>query len=244
MLLRRVTKHVRDQNWFAVFIDFFIVVFGVYAGFQVTEWSAERNSRDQEATAIDRLVIEYRQNLEILSAVKSKSERVMAATVELLSMIKPAPDPNITDQSISDTLLACMTNPKFVPNLGATKSLLASGDLGLIKSAEIQSRLAQWEAKVQVLVDWQEIERNHGEELILGFTFDYLAWPTINMALGEMAEPSALTSDYAGLFSSKRFEGMLSNRRYNTNRSIERINELETQTDELIELLLARRGEL
>jgi len=26
MLLRRITQHVKDQNWFAVAIDFFIVV--------------------------------------------------------------------------------------------------------------------------------------------------------------------------------------------------------------------------
>ena len=32
MLLRSITKHVKDQNWFAVFIDFLIVVFGVYIG--------------------------------------------------------------------------------------------------------------------------------------------------------------------------------------------------------------------
>jgi hypothetical protein len=28
MILRRVTEHVRDQNWFAVGIDFVIVVVG------------------------------------------------------------------------------------------------------------------------------------------------------------------------------------------------------------------------
>ena len=29
MILRSITKHVRDQNWFAVGIDFLIVVVGV-----------------------------------------------------------------------------------------------------------------------------------------------------------------------------------------------------------------------
>jgi hypothetical protein len=35
MILRSVTKHVQEQNWFAVFIDFFIVVVGVFIGIQV-----------------------------------------------------------------------------------------------------------------------------------------------------------------------------------------------------------------
>lgn len=32
MILRSITKHVREQNWFAVGIDFLIVVVGVYIG--------------------------------------------------------------------------------------------------------------------------------------------------------------------------------------------------------------------
>lgn len=29
MLLRRITKHVKNENWFAVTLDFIIVVIGV-----------------------------------------------------------------------------------------------------------------------------------------------------------------------------------------------------------------------
>ncbi len=42
MLLRRITQHVRDQNWFAVFIDFIIVVVGVFIGIQVNNWNTQR----------------------------------------------------------------------------------------------------------------------------------------------------------------------------------------------------------
>lgn len=34
MLLRRVLLHVRQQNWFAVLLDFVIVVVGVFIGVQ------------------------------------------------------------------------------------------------------------------------------------------------------------------------------------------------------------------
>jgi hypothetical protein len=42
MLLRRVIEHVREQNWLAVFIDFLIVVVGVFIGIQVANWNEER----------------------------------------------------------------------------------------------------------------------------------------------------------------------------------------------------------
>ncbi len=35
MILRRLAEHVRAQNWFAVALDFLIVVVGVFVGLQV-----------------------------------------------------------------------------------------------------------------------------------------------------------------------------------------------------------------
>ena len=42
MLLRRITQHVKEQNWFAVGIDFVIVVIGVFIGLQVANWNDAR----------------------------------------------------------------------------------------------------------------------------------------------------------------------------------------------------------
>lgn len=38
MLLRSITKHVKEQNWFAVALDFVIVVFGVGAAMLAEQW--------------------------------------------------------------------------------------------------------------------------------------------------------------------------------------------------------------
>ena len=44
MILRRITKHVKDQNWFAVALDFFIVIAGILIAFQITKMlAAEKN---------------------------------------------------------------------------------------------------------------------------------------------------------------------------------------------------------
>lgn len=55
MLLRRITKHVQDQNWFAVGIDFFIVVIGVFIGLQVSNWNEAREQRFSETEYLERL---------------------------------------------------------------------------------------------------------------------------------------------------------------------------------------------
>ena len=45
MILARLSRAVREQNWFAVVLEFVIVIAGVVIGFQVTAWNAERAER-------------------------------------------------------------------------------------------------------------------------------------------------------------------------------------------------------
>jgi hypothetical protein len=40
--LRSLTKHLREQNWFAVVLDFVIVVFGVGVAMMGQQWLSER----------------------------------------------------------------------------------------------------------------------------------------------------------------------------------------------------------
>lgn len=244
MILRRITKHVIEQNWFAVGIEFVIVVVGVFVGLQAQDWSTGRAEQKAERAAIERLIVEYKSNLELLDADREKSLKTLAASERLLAMISPEPAAIVADQALAQMILDCLTNAKFVPTLGTTNSLVASGDLRLIGDPEIQRRLTQWPRTAQVLIEWQEIERHHGEELILGLTFDYIAWSTLISLLDDSSQGSALESDYQGLFSSKRFEGLLVNRRYNTSRSLDRIDDLEKATQQLVNLLEKRLSSL
>lgn len=65
MILRRLTKHVKDQNWFAVGLDFLIVVTGVFIGIQVANWNEGRIERIQETAILKRLAIEVQSLVEI-----------------------------------------------------------------------------------------------------------------------------------------------------------------------------------
>ena len=55
MLLRHVTEHVKTQNWTAIAIDLFIVVFGVFIGIQVSNWNATRIEEQKTDAYIERI---------------------------------------------------------------------------------------------------------------------------------------------------------------------------------------------
>lgn len=58
MLLRRLSGHIKEQDWFAVATDFVIVVTGVVLGIQVANWNAVYQERRDEDQILQRLLEE------------------------------------------------------------------------------------------------------------------------------------------------------------------------------------------
>ncbi|MBK8198165.1 MAG: hypothetical protein IPK75_07315 [Acidobacteria bacterium] len=85
MLLRRMTQHVKAQNWFAVALDFVIVVTGVFLGIQIGNWNADA-ALSRKAVALERQLefeladetIDYRARLLYFRDVQANAEQVLA----------------------------------------------------------------------------------------------------------------------------------------------------------------------
>lgn len=63
MLLRRITEHVKEQNWFAIGVDFAIVVVGVFIGIQVSNWNERLGFEKREEALMRELRNEMVQNI-------------------------------------------------------------------------------------------------------------------------------------------------------------------------------------
>jgi hypothetical protein len=87
MLLRRVVAHVREQNWFAVFIDFLIVVVGVFIGIQVANWNQERQLAAQEQSYLAQLRDEIIGNHGVVDLRMQYNSQVVAAGERALAYL-------------------------------------------------------------------------------------------------------------------------------------------------------------
>ncbi len=65
MLLRRVIRHFREQEWTAIFLDFVIVVVGVFVGLQVNNWNEARASHAAEVRYLEEIAGDLRADIEI-----------------------------------------------------------------------------------------------------------------------------------------------------------------------------------
>lgn len=59
MILRRLKANVEKENWFAVFLDFCIVVIGVFIGIQVANWNEARAEQARGESIKARLAAEF-----------------------------------------------------------------------------------------------------------------------------------------------------------------------------------------
>ncbi len=71
MILRRVTEHVKAQNWFAVWLDFVIVVVGVFMGLQVQQWNDDRADRAETDRTLELVVSNIEVFVDIAEGFKS-----------------------------------------------------------------------------------------------------------------------------------------------------------------------------
>lgn len=240
-MLRRTVLLNADRKW-TLLVEAMAIVASILLAFAIDAWWDARSDRSAERAALDRLLTEYDQNLALLAVDKNVHQKALTATGQLLAMVGPNRRFRGDTAEIGKILVACLTNPTFNPRLGATNSLIASGDLRLIGDAHLQAMLSQWPGSAGDLLEWQEIERNHGEELILNLTYDFVAWPDVDFALGLSERPSAFDSNFSALLTSRRFEGLLNNRRWNLRNIMRGIGKLEADTIQLIERLKARRS--
>ena len=86
MITRRVAAPLRQQDWFAVAIEFALVVAGVFLGIQVANWNDSRKERELEATYLARIMQDVRSDVaemdEIIGAITLIHRRVASTGMQ------------------------------------------------------------------------------------------------------------------------------------------------------------------
>lgn len=143
MLFRRISQHVKNQNWFAVGIDFMIVVFGVFFGFQVTAWNEARTERQQEQGYLQRIEADIsRSILRNETNVAFMNRHAGYGTVIINALDKCELPPSQQDEFASGIFLTGkITQPVLLRN--AIDELNATGKFDIIQNSEIRDRITE-----------------------------------------------------------------------------------------------------
>ncbi|PHR93766.1 MAG: hypothetical protein COA69_03815 [Robiginitomaculum sp.] len=108
MRLRSITKHVNDQNWFAVAIDFFIVVAGVFLGIQIGNWNEARGDKAAYSQALERLSIETTTNLAALDTLDPNVAQSLQTFRHAFDALQSCTESAENQQAVADGLVKIM----------------------------------------------------------------------------------------------------------------------------------------
>lgn len=161
MLLRRITIHVKEQNWFAVGIDFVIVVIGVFIGIQVANWNDARSENARADDLISQLISEAVVTRSELEQYRIVHQELGEQAVQLvLSLRNRDSCLAMNDElKIGIASLADFPPPRF--SLSNAQQALNTGNLALIRSSDIRTSIQsvseemnfvdrQWERYVNI----------------------------------------------------------------------------------------------
>lgn len=137
MLLRRITDHVKTQNWTAVVLDFLIVVLGVFIGIQVANWNEARATFSKSEMFTKRLMDDLREEAWIYQYFIAYHEDVLKSAERAQGGL--AGD---SDQTNEDLLINAYRASQYTwwnRRRSAFDELIATGDLSLIKDDNLRS---------------------------------------------------------------------------------------------------------
>lgn len=203
MLLRRISKHVKDQNWFAVFIDFCIVVVGVFIGLQVANWNDAQAERVEERKIVLQLIAEAGETDVRIDANKAHDTERLSAAIRAHTALK-ADSLNEDDKAQLHQDLMALGPWQGVDFVTASLNRLIDADrLSLISDPELQLSIPRHRENVNVatlvyqnlgqmnldhimvLYDRLDFSMKDGERVIVSSTEEILADTFLERRVGQ-----------------------------------------------------------
>lgn len=148
MILRRLSQSLKEQNWTAIWIEFILLVGGVFLGIQVSNWNTERVDSNRAQGYLERIRDDI--NVDIASYRDRKSfwSDVSDYGVKGLNYAESG---NANGASQWELLLAYFQASQVAEvymNNATFEELKSAGEVGLITDTEIRSELTRYYLRV------------------------------------------------------------------------------------------------
>lgn len=187
MLLRRVIEHVKAQNWFAVALDFVIVVAGVFIGIQVSNLNAARADAGAFERKLGAVRLEMSENLERFEEARATLKRQFEDVARLRAILAD-PAAGADDREIHKLLWQSVRAIGLHPKRNALDVVLAHELFFARVEPDLVDEIEVWDALLADMLREQRDELNFRD----GFQNPYFAE---NLPLAAIFAQSADTRD-------------------------------------------------
>jgi len=212
-----------------------VIVVSILLAFAIDASWSQRLDRVEEESARGRLQAEFSGAADQLAELRNREELVLSASEALLAMVGPSAQWEGATAEV-DALLDQVTEVMtFDPRQGTLASLIASGQLRLIRDADLRSRLAAWPDMVEDMREEQLRAWDEVQEDLLPTINDFVFYrPTVGNGVWD---EHPFPSDHGGLLRSRSFAALLDNRRIAARDILDELAEAELALGEILRAL-------
>lgn len=144
MILRRIGRKLREQDWFAVVVEIFAVVFGVFLGLQVSSWNDERQERRDEHQILERLHEESASLLQVVqeerASLQSRETAIVSAQPVIFSLEPARPLTQSECNAIWNSHIFRMASDE----LPVLDELIATGRFDRLRDGALKQQLRDY----------------------------------------------------------------------------------------------------
>lgn len=146
MLLRRLKTHAEKENWFAVFLDFCIVVIGVFIGLQVANWNEARSEHERTARQLASFRAELILARDYFDAAQAYLDDRIEGVVTLRYRLEQ--DDEFPEEAFNSLLASAVRGDSFNIKFRGYEELTTTGAISKISDARLRDLLHQWDAQL------------------------------------------------------------------------------------------------
>ncbi len=144
MILRRLSQSLKTQNWTAIWIEFILLVSGVFLGIQVANWNETRIEAQRAHGILERLSGDLEKEL---ASIDKSLDYVGHSLSESESALIWAEDGKLVNDSAWQTLLAFYQGSRIQPYTPVDttyQEIRSASELRLIRDKDIRAALSDY----------------------------------------------------------------------------------------------------
>ncbi len=193
MILRRITEHVKTQNWFAVGLDFFIVVAGVFIGIQVSNWNDGRKSQAREKSYLIALKQDVVAINESLDRPRTIAAGLQDSMISVLRAIETCSPEGATREDFDRTFTQYQNTVGFQVRDATYNEMLSSGALAALQDDNLKKSIADFFTEIE------NFHRNVPRIRDSLAVVDQIIWESVQLSTDEKGKPILAEYDLAEL---------------------------------------------
>lgn len=147
MILRRLMRHMKEQNWFAVGLDLIVVVVGIFLGMQVNNWNEAHKERLQEKEYLVRLLEDAQFNKNHLTKMSEMHRSVQQNSSNIARYITRHEPDQALHESLAKGGLRAGLFPDSSVQTGTYDEIISSGNISLLRDSRLKGLLRRFAAE-------------------------------------------------------------------------------------------------